>query len=71
MDLGMVLCYWVYNAYETGLFFCTVSNGSLCCAKEKLKRSMKAMNCLTVLVCTNMDGIVKKKLFMIGRMTVV
>ena len=57
----------VFNADETGLFFRAVPDGSLCYATEKLKGSKKAMDRLTILVCTNMDGTVKKKLFVIGR----
>ena len=56
----------VFNADETSLCFRAVPDGRLCYAKEKLKGFKKAMDRLTILVGTNMDGTVKK-LLVIGR----
>ena len=40
--------------------FRAVPDGSLCYAKENLKGSKKAMDRLIILMCTNMDGTIKK-----------
>ena len=57
--------YRVLNANETS--FRAVPDGSLCCVRRKLIGSKKAMDGFTILVCTDIDGTVKKKFLAIGR----
>ena len=52
----------IFNADETGLFYRAILDGTLCFKNETLSGSKKAMDRITVLVCSNMAGTEKKKL---------
>ena len=57
----------IYNAGETGLYYRTRPDGSLCYAYEQLSSSKKAMEHITVLCCANMSGRNKCKLLVTGK----
>jgi hypothetical protein len=57
----------LYSADETGLFYRATPDGSLCCKHVKLLGSKKAMDCITVLCCSNVSGTDKKKLLVTGK----
>ncbi|KAL4121508.1 hypothetical protein QTP88_014006 [Uroleucon formosanum] len=57
----------IYNADETGLFYRTTPDGSLCYKRETLEGSKNAMDRITVLCCCSMTGTDKKKLLIIGK----
>lgn len=57
----------IYNADETGLFYRATPNGSLTFKKENLIGSKTAMDRVTLLVCSNMDGSDKVPLLAIGK----
>ena len=56
-----------YNADETGLFYRATPNGSLVYQYEELSGSKKAMDCVTVLCCSNMLKPDKRKLLVIRK----
>ena len=57
----------IHNADETGLYYRATPNGSLCYASETLSGLKKAKERLSLLLCANMSGSDKKKLFVIGK----
>ena len=57
----------IYNANETGLYYNTTPDISLCYAYDKLSSSKKAMDCITVLGCANKSGSDKCKLLVISK----
>lgn len=57
----------IYNADETGIFFRATPDGSLVFKKDKLFGSKKALDRMTVLLCSNMDGSHKLPLLVIGK----
>jgi hypothetical protein len=57
----------IYNADETGLFYCATPDGSLTYKHTTLSSSKKAMDHVTVLCCSIMSGTDKGKLVVIGK----
>jgi hypothetical protein len=57
----------MYNADETGLFYHATPAGSLSYKHATLSGSEKAMDCVTVLCCSNLSGTDKRKLLVIGK----
>ena len=57
----------IYNADETGLYYRATPDGHLCYSYESLSGSKKSMDRFTVLCCTNMTGLDKLRLLVIGK----
>ena len=57
----------VYNADETGIYYRATPDGTLTFRSEALAGSKKAMDRITVLVCTNMTGTDRRPLLVIGK----
>ena len=57
----------IYNGDECALFYRATPNGSLCFKKEHLTGSKKAMDRVSLFVCSNLTGSNKEKLLVIGR----
>jgi hypothetical protein len=57
----------IYDANETGSFYRAMPDGSLCHKPATLFGSKKAMDCETVLRCSNMSGNEKLKLLVTGK----
>ena len=57
----------IYNCDETGLYFRSLPEGTLCFKNDKLSDSKKSKERLTVLLTANMDGLDKLRPFVIGK----
>jgi hypothetical protein len=57
----------IYNADETGSFYCVTPDGSLCYKHTTLSGLKKAMDHVTVLCCSNTSGTDKWKLLVMGK----
>ena len=57
----------IYNSDKTDLFYRATQHGSLVYKHEALPDSKKAMDRVTVLYCSNMLRIDKRKLLVIGK----
>ncbi|XP_063243689.1 tigger transposable element-derived protein 4-like [Bacillus rossius redtenbacheri] len=57
----------VFNADETGLFYCVLPNKTLCFKGEKCHGGKLSKNRITILLLTNADGSEKFPLFVIGK----
>jgi hypothetical protein len=57
----------IYNADETGVFYNMTPNSTFKFKGEKCVGGKMSKNCLTVLMCVNMTGTDKKRLFVIGK----
>ncbi|XP_006007310.2 tigger transposable element-derived protein 4-like [Latimeria chalumnae] len=57
----------IFNADETGLFYWGFPDRGLGMLREELAGGKKAMDCITLLCCANMDGTKKRPLMVIGR----
>ena len=54
----------IYNADETGLYYRTLPDGTLC---SKTKRLQGSKDRITAMICTNMTGTDKRQLLVIGK----
>jgi hypothetical protein len=57
----------IYNANETGLFYCATPDSSLSYKHATLSGTKKAVDCATMLCCSNMSGTDKQKLLVIAK----
>lgn len=57
----------IYNADETGLYYRATPDGSLVFRSTTLLGNKKAMERITLLVCSNMSGSDRRKLLVIGK----
>ena len=57
----------IYNADETGIYYCALPDSTLSFLTDKLSGSKRAKSRITVLVTANMDGSDKHPLLVIGK----